>query len=351
MDAPGGLLPPPRGARARRSVLSVPASNPRFVARAALTEADAVLFDLEDSVAPARKPATRGAIVRALNETDFGGKLRVVRINALPTPWAVRDVVDLVEGAGANLDAIVLPKADRPEDVSALDVMLSSLEAQAGLAPGGIAIEAQIETAAGMASVERIAGASPRLETLVFGPGDYAASIGMPLLAIGAVDAPQVPDAPDGAPAYPGHLWHFAIQRIVVAAKAAGLQAINGPYGRFRDLPGLRRAATLDYTLGMDGKWAVHPTQVPVLNEAFTPPPDQVAQAEAILARYRRAVEEEGLGAVAMGEEMIDDASRRLAEALLRRPGVRRAGRREGAPGAGREPEDERERERDRLTD
>ena len=354
MDAPGGLLPPPRGARARRSVLSVPASNPRFVARAALTEADAVLFDLEDSVAPARKPATRGAIVRALNETDFGGKLRVVRINALPTPWAVRDVVDLVEGAGANLDAIVLPKADRPEDVSALDVMLSSLEAQAGLAPGGIAIEAQIETAAGMASVERIAGASPRLETLVFGPGDYAASIGMPLLAIGAVDAPHAPDAPDapdGAPAYPGHLWHFAIQRIVVAAKAAGLQAINGPYGRFRDLPGLRRAAILDYTLGMDGKWAVHPTQVPVLNEAFTPPPDQVAQAEAILARYRRAVEEEGLGAVAMGEEMIDEASRRLAEALLRRPGVRRAGSRERAPGAGREPEDERERERDRLTD
>jgi citrate lyase subunit beta / citryl-CoA lyase len=328
LDAPGGPGGPGTGRarRARRSVLSVPASNPRFVARAAQTDADAVLFDLEDSVAPARKPDTRAAIVQALNETDFGGKLRVVRVNALPTPWAIRDVVDLVEGAGANLDAVMLPKTDRPEDVVALDVMLGSLEAQAGLPRGRIAVEAQIETAAGMACVERIARASPRLETLVFGPGDYAASVGMPLLSIGAVDAPHPAGAPppDGAPAYPGHLWHFAIQRIVVAAKAAGLQAINGPYGRFRDLPGLRQAATLDYTLGMDGKWAVHPTQIPVLNEVFTPPPDQVAQAEAILARYRRAAEEEGLGAVAMGEEMIDEASRRLAEALLRRPGARR---------------------------
>jgi citrate lyase subunit beta/citryl-CoA lyase len=302
----------PEKVRPRRSVLSVPASNPRFVARAAQTEADAVLFDLEDSVAPARKADTRALIVRALNETDFGGKLRLVRINALSTPWAVRDVVDLVEEAGANLDALMLPKTGGPGDVYALDVMLGSLEAQVGLGHR-IGIEAQIESAQGMASVERIARASPRLETLVFGPGDYAASVGMPVLSIGAVDLAE------GAVPYPAHLWHFAVQRIVVAAKAAGLQAINGPYGRFRDLQGLRRAAALDYVLGMDGKWAVHPSQIPVLNEVFTPAPEQVAQAEAILARYRQAVEEEGVGAVAFGEEMIDEASRRLAESLLRR--------------------------------
>jgi citrate lyase subunit beta / citryl-CoA lyase len=308
--------PPPGRIRPRRSVLSVPASNPRFVARAAQTEADAVLFDLEDSIAPARKADTRALIVRALNETDFGGKLRLVRVNGLATPWAVRDVVDLVEGAGANLDALMLPKTGGPGDVYALDVMLGSLEAQMGLGRR-IGIEAQIESARGLASVEGIARASPRLEALVFGPGDYAASVGMPVLSIGAVDLGE--GEARGAVPYPGHLWHYAMQRIVVAAKAAGLQAINGPYGRFRDLPGLRRAATLDYVLGMDGKWAVHPSQIPLLNEVFTPAPEQVAQAEAILARYRQAVEEEGVGAVAFGEEMIDEASRRLAESLLRR--------------------------------
>jgi citrate lyase subunit beta / citryl-CoA lyase len=310
--------------RARRSVLSVPASNPRYVARAAETEADAVLFDLEDSVAPQRKAATRALVVKALNETDFRGKLRGVRINDLTTPWAVRDVVDLVEGAGANLDVVLLPKVGRPEDVYALDVMLGSLEAQAGLGRR-IGVEALIETAQGMSNVERIALASPRLETLVFGPGDYAASTGMPLLSIGAADAPggtsEAADSPDspGGGAYPGHLWHYAVQRIVVAAKAAGLQAINGPYGRFRDLAGLRRAASLDYLLGMDGKWAVHPTQVPVLNEVFTPPAAQLEQARALLDRLRRAAEEEGVGAVAFGDEMIDEASRKLAESLLAR--------------------------------
>jgi citrate lyase subunit beta/citryl-CoA lyase len=320
--------------RARRSVLSVPASNPRYVARAAETEADAVLFDLEDSVAPQRKAATRALVVKALNETDFRGKLRAVRINDLTTPWAVRDIVDLVEGAGANLDAVLLPKVSRPEDIYTLDVILGSLEAQAGL-ERRIGVEALIETAQGMSNVERIALASPRLETLVFGPGDYAASTGMPLLSIGAVDAPggtseavdapggtsEAVDSPDspGGGAYPGHLWHYAVQRIVVAAKAAGLQAINGPYGRFRDLAGLRRAASLDYLLGMDGKWAVHPTQVPVLNEAFTPPVAQLEQARALLDRLRRAAEEEGVGAVAFGDAMIDEASRKLAESLLAR--------------------------------
>ena len=320
---PWATPPPGSRHRPRRSVLSVPASNPRFVARAAQTEADAVLFDLEDSVAPARKADTRALIVRALNETDFGGKLRLVRINALSTPWAVRDVVDLVEGAGANLDALMLPKTGGPGDVYALDVMLGSLEAQVGLGRR-IGIEAQIESAA---RDGQRGGHRPRQPA----PGDARLRAGR-LRRLGghagALDRrgrrrPGRSAPPDGV-AYPGHLWHYAIQRIVVAAKAAGLQAINGPYGRFRDLQGLRRAAALDYVLGMDGKWAVHPSQIPVLNEVFTPAPEQVAQAEAILARYRQAVEEEGVGAVAFGEEMIDEASRRLAESLLRRPGAER---------------------------
>jgi citrate lyase subunit beta/citryl-CoA lyase len=321
----------PGAARARRAVLAVPASNPRYVAKAAETTADAVLFDLEDSVAPARKAATRALVVAALNQTDFRGKLRVVRINDLSTPWAVRDVVELVEGAGACLDAIMLPKVNRPEDVYVLEVMLGSLEGQIGLTRR-IGIEAQIETAQGMANVERIAQASPRLETLVFGPGDYAAYTDMPLLSIGAADAdgialPGAAVQPTASPApgdagyagYPGHLWHYAVQRLVVAAKSAGLQAINGPYGRFRDLDGLRRAAALDCLLGMDGKWAVHPTQLPILHEVFTPGPAQVAQARTVLARYRQATETEGVGAVALGDEMIDEASRKLAEALLAR--------------------------------
>ena len=310
--------PPPGRVRPRRSVLSVPASNPRFVARAAQTEADAVLFDLEDSVAPARKADTRALIVRALNETDFGGKLRLVRVNALATPWAVRDVVDLVEGAGANLDALMLPKTGSPGDVYALDVMLGSLEAQVGLGHR-IGIEAQIESAQGMASVEGIARASSRLETLVFGPGDYAASVGMPVLSIGAVDlatakarrrAPSPTQGTCGTSPSSASWWR---------RRPPGCRPSTGPTGASATCRGCAAPPTLDYVLGMDGKWAVHPSQIPILNEVFTPAPEQVAQAEAILARYRQAVEEEGVGAVAFGEEMIDEASRRLAESLLRR--------------------------------
>lgn len=317
----------PGADRPRRSVLSVPASNARFVSKAAETEADAVLFDLEDSVAPQQKVATRALVVRALNETDFRGKLRLVRVNDLTTRWAVRDVVDLVEGAGANLDVVMLPKVNRPQDVYVLDVMLGGLEQQAGL-QRPIGVEAQIETAQGMANVERIARASRRLEALVFGPGDYAAYTGMPFLAIGSPTPAEAETSSRDGHAGPlssplGSIWHYAVQRIVTAAKSAGLQAINGPFGRFRDLEGLRRAATEDWLLGMDGKWAVHPTQIAVLNEVFTPSPAQVEQAMALLARYRQATEHEGVGAVAFGEEMIDEASRKLAEALLAR--VRRA--------------------------
>ena len=243
-----------------------------------------------------------------MNENDYGDKATVVRINDLSTQWAVRDVVDVVEGAGANLEAIMLPKTRGPEDVAALDIMLTSLEQQLGLTHT-IGIEAQIETANGISNVEKIAFASKRLIALVFGPGDYAAYADMPVLSIGAHDF-----------AYPGHIYHFALQRIVTAAKAAGLQTIDGPFGKFRDLDGLRNSAQMARQLGCDGKWAVHPAQIPVLNEVFSPSAAEIEKATAIRERYFQATEEEGLGAVALdGEEMLDEASRKLAEVVLQR--------------------------------
>lgn len=299
---------PPRPARRRRSELAVPGSNPRMMAGAASSDADAVFLDLEDSVAPSEKVASRARIVQALNENDYGDKATVVRINDLSTQWAVRDVVDVVEGAGAKLEAIMLPKTRGPEDVAALDIMLTSLEQQLGLTHT-IGIEAQIENANGISSVEEIAFASKRLIALVFGPGDYAAYADMPVLSIGAHDF-----------AYPGHIYHFALQRIVTAAKAAGLQTIDGPFGKFRDLEGLRNSAQMAKMLGCDGKWAVHPAQIPVLNEVFSPSAAEIEKATAIRDRYFQATEEEGLGAVALdGEEMLDEASRKLAEVVLQR--------------------------------
>ena len=234
---------PPRPARRRRSELAVPGSNPRMMQGAATSDADAVFLDLEDSVAPSEKVTSRARIVQALNENDYGDKATVVRINDLSTQWAVRDVVDVVEGAGAKLEAIMLPKTRGPEDVAALDIMLTSLEQQLGLTHT-IGIEAQIETAAGISSVEKIAHASKRLIALVFGPGDYAAYADMPVLSIGAHDF-----------AYPGHIYHFALQRIVTAAKAAGLQTIDGPFGKFRDLEALRNSAQMAPPTGL--RWQV----------------------------------------------------------------------------------------------
>ena len=296
---------PPRPAKRRRSELAVPGSNVRMMQGAAGSDADAVFLDLEDSVAPSEKVGARALVVTALREVDYGDKALVVRINDLTTQWAVRDLVDIVEGAGERLDAIMMPKANRPEDVYAVDAILTSLEQQLGLS-NTIGIEAQIETAAGMANVERIAQASPRLVALTFGPGDYAAYSDMPVLSIGAHDF-----------AYPGHIYHYALQRIVTAAKAAGLQVIDGPFGRFRDIEGLKNSAQMAALLGCDGKWAVHPAQIAPLNEIFSPSDAEVERAAAIRDRYRVATEEEGLGAVALNDEMLDEASRKLAETVL----------------------------------
>ncbi len=293
--------------RPRRTELSVPASNPRFIAKAATAPADEVMLDLEDSVAPAARPEARANVVKALVEMDWGSRIRAVRVNDVRTQWFYQDVIAVVEGAGAQLDAVVLPKVNRPEEVYMLDMLLSQIEAATGQ-PARIAIEAQIESAQGMAQVEQISRASRRLESLIFGPGDYAASLGMPILNIGGHTFD-----------YPGHVWHAALSRIVVAAKAAGLQAIDGPYGAYQDAEGLRTSAILARTLGCDGKWAIHPAQIDPLNAIFSPTDEELAAAQAIYDRYIQALDGESAGALAVEGQLVDAASLRLAERTLAR--------------------------------
>lgn len=291
--------------QSRRSELAVPGNNPRFIAKAAGSEADLVFLDLEDAVAPAERPAARRQIIQGLREHDWSGKLRAVRVNPVTSPSFYDDVITVVEGAGEHIDVIILPKVNVPGDVYMLDMLLQQIEGKLGMTPR-ITIEAQIETAQGMLNVESIATSSRRLTALNFGPGDYAASLGVPLLQIGG----EVAD-------YPGHIWHAALSRIVVAARAAGIEVIDGPYGAYKDAEGLRRSALLARALGCDGKWAIHPDQIAVINEVFSPSEAEVTQAQAIMERYRAALADESRGAVAHGHEMIDAASLRMAERIL----------------------------------
>jgi citrate lyase beta subunit len=289
----------------RRSELAVPGNNARFIARAAASDADLVFLDLEDAVAPTERPAARQQIIRGLTEHDWSGKLRAARVNPITSPSFYDDVITVVEGAGEHIDVIILPKVNVPGDVYMLDMLVSQIEGKLGLTPR-ITIEAQIETAQGMANVESIATASRRLTALNFGPGDYAASLGVPLLQIGGEVAQ-----------YPGHIWHAALSRIVVAARAAGIDVIDGPYGAYRDLAELTRSAKLARALGCDGKWAIHPDQIATINEIFSPTDAEVTHAQAIMDRYNAALTHESRGAVAHGHELIDAASLRMAERIL----------------------------------
>jgi citrate lyase subunit beta / citryl-CoA lyase len=279
----------------RRTELAVPGSNPRFIAKAVNTAADLVFLDLEDSVAPEQRPEARRLIIKALNENDWGRKLRAVRVNATSSQWFYDDLISVVEGAGHNLDVVILPKVNLPGDVYMLDMLLSQIEMKQGLTRR-IAIEAQIESAQGMAQVEQIATASRRLAALIFGPGDFAASIGAPMLTIGG-----------HAAEYPGHIWHAALSRMVVAAKAAGLDAIDGPYGVYTDAAGLHSSATQARMLGCDGKWAIHPSQIEPINTIFSPSDEELARARQIHERYQAA----------RGGELIDAASLKMAERVL----------------------------------
>jgi len=295
--------------RPARSVLAVPASNRRMVAKALASAADMVFLDLEDAVPPAETAAARGDVIWALRELDWGTKPRCYRVNALDTPFFYRDLIEVVEAAGDRLDLVLVPKVNRPEDVYVVATLLDQLEAAGGLTHR-IGLEVQVETAAGMVACERIAAASDRVEALVFGPGDYAASLRMPVAAIGTDD--------EWDAAYEGHRFHYAMARLLVAGRAAGVRVIDGPLADIRDAAGLRRASTRARALGFDGKWCIHPAQIDIVNEVFTPTAADIAWAQRVADTYGAAVAT-GRGAVALDGTMLDAASVRMAEATLAR--------------------------------
>jgi citrate lyase subunit beta/citryl-CoA lyase len=292
--------------RARRSCLAVPGSEARFHAKANESAADEIFLDLEDSVAPAAKAGARGAVVRALHTYPYAGKTKVVRVNATDSDWFEDDIAEVVGGAGGVLDCLMVPKVESGDEVRAIDDALATLERKHGLVRA-IGLELQIESARGLDRVSEIAAASRRTETLVLGPGDLSASLHTPGLTLGGMRAD-----------YPGDFWHYFLARIVVAARAYGLQPIDGPYGDVRDVDGLRESARRSALLGCDGKWAIHPSQIAVINEAFTPAQADVDRAAAILEAYARATDER-TGAVMLGGEMIDEASRKMAEVVMER--------------------------------
>jgi citrate lyase subunit beta/citryl-CoA lyase len=288
-----------------------------MLAKAPGLGADMVFLDLEDSVAPLEKEAARDHVVKAVNEQDWGDVVLCVRVNAWDTKWTYRDVVHVVENCSERLDELMLPKVQSAAEVLALDLLLTQIEATIGRA-SRVGIEPQIETARGLINVEEICGASDRLEAIVFGPADFAASTEMPVLTGGV----QIPE-------YPGDHFHYVFSKILMAGRANGLQVIDGPYLKIRELEGLRDYAMRTRILGYDGKWALHPDQVQVINDVYTPTPEQFDQAWDILEAYQQATTEgERRGAVMFGDEMIDEASRKMATKFVargERAGMRRS--------------------------
>ena len=287
--------------RARRSCLSVPGSSPKMLGKAPTLPADLVFMDLEDSVAPLAKDEARGNVIDALKNNDWGNKIVVVRINSIDTQWAADDLKTVVEAAGSYLDCVMVPKVQYAHEIHFVDHMLRMIETNFGLEKR-IGIEAQIETATGLENINEIAHASDRIETLIFGPADMSASLGLPTVTAGLP-----------MPGYPGDHWHWVLERILVAARDAGLQAIDGPYLLIKDLDGFREMSMRARALGYDGKWALHPGQIDVLNEVFTPTQEEYDKAEALLEAYKHATDIEVRGAVMFGNEMIDEASRKMA--------------------------------------
>ena len=267
--------------------------------------ADQVFMDIEDAVAPIAKPDARKNIVAALNEGGYDGKVRSVRVNDWTTQWTYADVIEVVSGAGANLDCIMLPKVQGPEQIKALDMLLTQIEKSEGLEVGRIGIEAQIENAMGLTKVDEIAAASPRVETIIFGPADFMASINMKSLVVG--------EQPPGYDV--GDAYHYILMRILMAARAYDKQAIDGPYLQIKDTEGYMRVAGRSAALGFDGKWVLHPDQIAAANEVFSPRQEDYDHAELILDAYEWYTSAAGgaRGAAMLGDEMIDEASRKMA--------------------------------------
>ncbi|MDQ3988992.1 MAG: CoA ester lyase [Actinomycetota bacterium] len=299
-------LYPMRRPRLQRSELAVPGSNPSFIDKAAESQADFVFLDLEDAVAPPEKERARKNVIAALGDIDWAGKGKTVsvRINGLDTHYMYRDVVDVMEQVGDRLHTILVPKVGVPADLYCVETIVGQVEQAKGLA-SRVGIEALIETALGMANVEAIASSGGRLEALHFGVADYAASNRARTVSIGGLN-----------PDYPGDQWHFALSRMIVACRAYGLRPIDGPFGDFSDPDGYRAGARRAAALGCEGKWAIHPSQVELANEVFSPPEAEIARARRIVEELRKAGAA-GLGAASLDGTMIDAASERMARTVL----------------------------------
>jgi len=296
--------------RSRRTVLAVPGSSERFLQKAPGLATDMVMLDLEDAVAPGEKEAARGKVARAIRELDWGERIVAVRVNAWNSPYTYRDVAEVVLAAGPRLDAIVLAKTANAGEINALDLLLSQVEREAGLDVGHVGIEPLIESAEGFAKVTEICAASPRLEAIAIGPGDLAASLGMPMATVG-----------DVVENYPGDHYHYVYVAVLVAARTHGIQAIDGPFLGLANLERLREMSLRSRALGYDGKWAIHPDQLATINDIFTPTDAEVERAQLILRTLDDAAANEGKGAVRHDTEMFDEVNRKMAHAVLSRAG------------------------------
>jgi malyl-CoA/(S)-citramalyl-CoA lyase len=291
----------------RRSTLSVPGHIEKMHVKASQRDVDVIMLDLEDSVPVDAKESARTRVIQSIHTLNWQDTILTVRINGLDTPFGYRDLLEVAEAAGPSIEAVVVPKVNHPGDIHFVSRMLDGIEAAKGFSKR-IHIEAIIESAEGLEQVSQIAKASDRLITLVFGIVDYSASIGARLVSISGHGEKE-------EEIYPGHRWNFEMSRIVMAAKAHGLLAIDAPYGNFKDPTGLQRSAALACALGYDGKWAIHPDQIDIVNQVFSPSKEDVDRAVKVLAAHKEA-REKGLGAVAVEGRMVDQATVRLAKQL-----------------------------------
>ena len=290
-----------------RSVLLAPGSNWKMIEKTAASNADAVCIDLEDAVAPEEKSAGRANVVRAYRELDFGNKLRMFRMNGLDTHFAYRDLIEIVEAAGDKIDRVVAPKVNRPEDILFVATLLEQIESYKGYSRP-VGIEALIETALGCVNIKEIAACSDRLQGLVYGPGDYAASVQMPLESIGEMD--------ENDALYPGHRWHHVMHSLVSAARAYGKQVIDGPFAGIKNIEGLTQACKISRAMGFDGKWCIHPGQLDTVNQTFVPSSKDIVWAQQVLSEYEAALKE-GRGAISVKGKMIDVASLRMCQHIV----------------------------------
>jgi citrate lyase subunit beta/citryl-CoA lyase len=284
-----------RAFEVRRSELTCPGHSAKMMQKAAQSGADEVIFDLEDAVAVSMKTAARASVIEALTTLSFGSSVRAFRVNGVRTPWCYRDVVDVVEAAGANIDVVVIPKVESRDDVRFVDHLLTGIEQAKGLQPGRIKLEALIESARGLLAAQAIAEASPRMASLIFGIADYAGDVG----AKGFAEQPYA-------------AFHHPRAHVVAAARSAGIAAIDAVTVQFKDLARVAQDAESGAQLGFDGKWAIHPSHLGPIHAAYTPTRAEIDRARQVMEAYAKADVQQGVGAIVLGEEMIDAASLRV---------------------------------------